>query len=83
MKRLIPLMILGSVIASPALAGGAEKGQMLLDNGGARLGVVYKVTADGSAQIILDGKLITVPATTLSQSDGKLTTSLGKNQLIA
>lgn len=81
MKRLIPLLILGSVVATPAYAG-VEKGQMLFDNGGARLGVVLKVTADGSAQIILDGRLITVPATTISDSAGKLATNLAKNQLI-
>jgi orotidine-5'-phosphate decarboxylase len=74
-------MILGSVIASPAIAG-AEKGKMLFASGGTRLGVVYKVTQDGSAQIILDGKLVTIPATTLSEAAGRLETSLTKNQLI-
>lgn len=81
MKRIFSLLVLGSVLASPALAAGVEKGQMLFDNGGARLGVIYKVTADGSAQIILDGRLITVPASTLSDAAGRVQTSLGKNQL--
>ncbi len=82
MKKFAALMILGSVLASPAMAGGSvEKGKMLFDNGGTRLGVVYKVTQDGSAQIIFDGKLVTVPATTISESAGRLETSLTKNQL--
>ncbi|MFT3967003.1 MAG: hypothetical protein QM690_14080 [Sphingobium sp.] len=82
MKHLFSLLVLGSVLASPAIAGGSpEKGKMLFDNGGARLGVIYKVTADGSAQIILDGRLITVPASTLSDNSGRLETSLTKNQL--
>ncbi|HEX7857932.1 MAG TPA: hypothetical protein VF503_29990 [Sphingobium sp.] len=81
MKRIFSLLILGSVLASPAIAGGVEKGQMLFDNGGTRLGVIYKVTADGSAQIIFDGRLITVPASTITDAAGRLQTSLTKNQL--
>lgn len=82
MKRFASLLILGSVLASPAMAGGSvEKGKMLFANGGTRLGVVYKVTQDGSAQIIFEGKLVTVPATTISDSAGRLETSLTKNQL--
>jgi hypothetical protein len=61
----------------------AEKGKMLVASNGARLGNVYRVGSDGSAQIIIDGKLVTVPATTLSSVDGKLTTSLSKSEVIA
>jgi hypothetical protein len=50
---------------------------------GSRLATVYRVNADGSAQIIIDGKLVTVPATTLSMSGGRLTTSLTKSQVLA
>ncbi|MCE7798801.1 hypothetical protein LWE61_19930 [Sphingobium sufflavum] len=82
MKKIVSLLILGSVIASPAIAGGSvEKGKMLFANGGTRLGVVYKVTADGSAQIIFEGKLVTVPGATISDTAGRLETSLTKNQL--
>jgi hypothetical protein len=42
---------------------------------------VYRVTGDGSAQLIVDGKLVTVPASTLSVVDGKLTTSLSKSEV--
>jgi hypothetical protein len=59
----------------------AAEGKMLLASNGARLGAVYRVTSDGSAQLIVDGKMVTVPATTLSVVDGKLTTSLTKNDL--
>ncbi|HEX7822625.1 MAG TPA: hypothetical protein VF463_18635 [Sphingobium sp.] len=82
MKSFASLLILGSVIASPALAGASvEKGKMLFASGGTRLGVVYKVTADGSAQIIFDGKLVTIPGATISETAGRLETSLTKNQL--
>jgi hypothetical protein len=56
---------------------------MLLAANGARLAPVYRVGADGAAQIILDGRLVTVPAATLSLADGKLTTSLTKNEVLA
>jgi hypothetical protein len=61
----------------------AVKGSMLISANGSRLGQVYRVVTDGSAQIIIDGKLVTVPATTLSMSGGKLTTSLTKSQVLA
>ena len=61
----------------------AEKGKMLVAANGARLGAVYRVGPDGSAQIIIDGKLVTVPASTISIADGKLTTSLTKSEVIA
>lgn len=61
----------------------ATKGSMLLAANGARLAPVYRVSADGAAQIILDGKLVTIPASTLSLADGKLTTSLTKNEVLA
>jgi hypothetical protein len=61
----------------------AEKGKMLVASNGARLGTVYRVGPDGSAQIILDGKLVTVPAATLTSVDGKLTTNLSKSEVLA
>jgi len=71
---------------SAKVGGGStavEKGKMLIAANGARLGQVYRVDADGSAQMIIDGKLVTVPASTLSSVDGKLTTSLSKNEVLA
>jgi hypothetical protein len=61
----------------------AEKGKMLVASNGARLGAVYRVSPDGAAQIIIDGKLVTVPASTLSSVDGKLTTNLTKSEILA
>jgi hypothetical protein len=61
--------------------GVATEGKMLQSANGARLGAVYRVTDDGSAQLIVDGKMVTVPAATLSVVDGKLTTSLSKSEV--
>lgn len=61
----------------------AVKGSMLISANGSRLAQVYRVGPDGSAQIIIDGKLVTVPAASLSISGGKLTTSLTKSEVLA
>jgi hypothetical protein len=73
-------------VSSPegtAAAVTAAKGNMLTAANGTRLGQVYRVGADGSAQIIIDGRMVSVPAGTLSMSGGKLTTSLTKSQVLA
>jgi hypothetical protein len=69
--------------ADSAATAVAAKGKMLISSNGARLGAVYRVDPDGAAQIIIDGKLVHVPASTLSNVDGKLTTSLTKSQVLA
>jgi len=60
----------------------ATKGQMLYDSNEARVATVHKVNDDGSVAIILDGKVITVPANTLSIKDGHLVTNMTKNQVL-
>ena len=69
--------------SSAATAAVAEKGKMLVSSNGSRLGTVYRVGPDGAAQIIIDGKLVSVPASTLSNVDGKLTTSMSKSEILA
>jgi hypothetical protein len=67
-----------SALAQEAVA---TEGKMIVTSNGARLGAVYRVTSDGSAQVIIDGKMVTIPASTLSVSDGKLMTSLSKAEV--
>lgn len=64
--------------ADGATASPARAGQMLYDSTGHRVASVNRVTKEGDVQVILEGRLITVPASTLSQANGKLTTSLSK-----
>lgn len=75
----------GEATVSAAAVGTApvKVGQMLFAAGGKRLAPVYSVRADGNPQVILEGKLFTVPAATLSSADGKLTTSLSKAEVTA
>ena len=61
----------------------ASTGKVLMSSTGGRLGSVYRVNSDGSAKMIIDGKMVTVPVSTLSNVDGRLTTSLSKSEVIA
>jgi hypothetical protein len=56
-------------------------GKMLYAANGFRLAPIYRVTSEGNPQVILDGKLVTVPASTLSDVAGKVTTSLTKKDI--
>ena len=66
----LPVLAQDGVLAAP--------GKLVVTSTGARLGAVHRVTDDGSAQLIIEGKMVTIPASTLSLADGKLTTSLSK-----
>lgn len=86
MKKFAYFAVLG-VLAVSSVAAQAEsvaaRGKMLYGAGGSRLGTIMRVTQDGSAQIIIDGKMVTVPASSLSAVEGKVTTSLSKNEVIS
>jgi hypothetical protein len=81
------LATFGAVAQNSSSAGAAaavaEKGKMLVSSNGSRLGTINKVAPDGAAEIIIDGKLVSVPAATLSNVGGKLTTSLSKSEILA
>ena len=88
MKKLVVLCLLGMSAAqvpvmsqaAPA-ASAVTEGALLFSQDGHRLGAVYKVTDDGSARLIVDGKMVTIPASTLSDVNGTLTTTLTKMQV--
>jgi len=97
MKKLAVLAALATVAMAPAAYAAessqsvraategasvnVDAGKMLYSAAGTRIASVYRVTAEGNPQVILDGRLITVPASSLSEVDGKLTTSLSKRDL--
>lgn len=56
-------------------------GQMLYASNGYRIAPIYRVTAEGDPQVILNGRLVTVPAATISDQSGKVTTSLSKKDV--
>lgn len=58
-----------------------NNGMMLYSSAGNRVAPIYRVTADGNPQLILNGRLVTVPASSLTIVDGKVTTSLTKSEI--
>ena len=56
-------------------------GQMLYAANGQRIAAIYRVNADGNPQVIMNGRLVTIPATTVSEVDGKVTTTLTKKDV--
>lgn len=57
------------------------KAGTMLYSAGNRVAAIYRIASDGNPQIILNGKLVTVPASTLSSVNGKTTTTLTKAEL--
>ncbi|WP_165183913.1 hypothetical protein [Caulobacter soli] len=84
LSALLPVSAL--VGASTAAAESAlEKvliGKLLYDADGKKLAPIYKIDPSGSPQILLDGKAITVPMSSLTEVDGKFTTKLTKRDLM-
>ena len=64
-----------------ATAVNVRAGNMVYGGNGQRLAAAYRVTKDGTVQVILGGKLVNIPANTLSLVNGKITTSLTKAEL--
>ena len=91
MKRLLMLCLLGAAVAqmplvvSTAFAADqlvqAKEGSMLYSEDGRRLGAVYKVSDDGSVKVIYNNKMVVIPASTLTDVKGKLTTTLTKSEV--
>jgi hypothetical protein len=93
-NRIFAVVMALAVVATPALAQDAAapasapvamtatKGKMLLAADGARIAPVSRVASDGP-QVIVDGRMVTVPANTIAVVDGKLKTSLTRAQVIA
>lgn len=72
--------------ATEEAAGAAvalNAGKMLYAADGYRIAPIYRVTAEGNPQVILNGRLVTVPANSISEVSGKVTTSLSKKELAA
>lgn len=66
---------------APAGVLALSAGKMLYGSNGQRITAIYRVNAEGNPQIILNGKLVTVPVSSLSDVNGKVTTSLTKSEI--
>lgn len=56
-------------------------GRMIYGPNGQRIAPAYRVTSEGTVQVILNGKLVNIPSSTLSEVNGKIATSLTKKDL--
>lgn len=61
----------------------AARGQMLVASNGARIGRVARLADDGAPQVIVEGKVVTVPLSTLSVVDGRLVSTLSPAEIAA
>ena len=59
----------------------AAAGMPLYSADGRSLGSIYKVLADGSVKLIIDGRMVTVAAASLRQDHGAITTSLTRSEV--
>jgi hypothetical protein len=91
-KKTLSLLLAALIVSAATAVQGAAAtptapvaapGKMLIDANGGRLALVDRVDQDGSVEIIIDGRLVTVPAATLSVVGGRLVTSLKKPQVLA
>lgn len=95
--RLFASLILLTATATPALAletaaapaeaiASAERapkeGEVVRDTAGRIVGKVYKVQTSGNILVIVNRDTVRVPADTLSIVDGKLVTTLTKNEAL-
>lgn len=70
-----------AVVEASASSVTPKAGKMLYASDGRRVASIYRINPEGNPQVILNSQLITVPASTLSDVEGKITTSLTKSQL--
>jgi hypothetical protein len=75
-----PVQAANEVVAANA-AVAVTAGKMLYSPAGTRIASIYRVTSNGDAQLILNGRLVTVPASSLSEVNGKVATSLTKAEI--
>ena len=87
MKKFAAALALAALTLAPAVAAAADEaiieGKMLYTADGKRLAPIDRVKPDGAVQIILNGKMVTVPGDTVSVAEGKIQTKLAKPQLLA
>lgn len=71
-----------ALAAEPSALAKVLVGKLLYDAEGKKLAPIYKLDPNGVPQILLDGKMISVPMSSLTEVDGKFTTKLTKRDLM-
>ncbi|MEH6716967.1 hypothetical protein [Parasphingorhabdus flavimaris] len=84
MRKLSSLILAATALtltAPAAFAADAERNDRLYDASGASVAKVNRVNDNGDILIIYKGKVRMIAASTLSNTDGKLTTSMTKTEI--
>jgi hypothetical protein len=88
MKKFVTILALAAVASaitlSPVTVQAAEAavvaGKTLYAANGKRIGAIYRVKADGTVQVIRNGKMVSYPASSVSVAEGKIVAG-SKDQL--
>ena len=82
------IIALAAVVALPAVASAqtaapapARAGQTLRDANKTRVGVIDRVNADGSIQVIVGSRFVTIPATQVLVAEDGVSTPLTKREV--
>jgi hypothetical protein len=75
-------LVTGAAHAEGAAPVKITEGKMIYGANGQRLAPVYRVNTDGSVQLIMEGRLVTIAAGVVSDVNGKLTSSQSKGELL-
>jgi hypothetical protein len=83
MRKLSSLILAATALSFtvPASAAEVERNDRLFDATGSSVAKVNRVTDSGDVLVIYKGKVRRIEASTLSESDGKLVTSLTKTEI--
>ena len=84
LSALLPVCALSTAVvaAEPSALAKVLVGKLLYDADGKKLAPIYKLDANGVPQILLAGKVVTVPMSSLTEVDGKFTTKLTLRDLM-
>jgi hypothetical protein len=75
------IVVSSPVLSQVATPGALHVGQTVRDASGARVGDIDEINPDGSVRVIYDTQFITLPAASLSVTDGAVKTSLTRKQI--
>jgi hypothetical protein len=83
MRKLSSLILAATALsfAVPASAAEVERNDRLYDATGSSVAKVNRITETGDLLVIYKGKVRRIEASTLSESEGKLMTSLTKSEI--
>ncbi|MBU6206651.1 MAG: hypothetical protein KGQ42_03070 [Alphaproteobacteria bacterium] len=81
------MLTVGVISVIPVVPVHAESsvvaGKMLYSADNKRIGAIYQVDANGAVEILIDDHVLTIDATKLSVKDGKVVTTLTRQQAMS